>query len=318
MRNSSFIERSRPEYTMATDVKPRLERLTVESPMVLLGKVGLGLFIVFAMLMWLFPIGYGFWASVHTSVIASAEFIGIENYSAVISHDLFSKALGNTVVFAVVTTIGSVGLGLVFALAVNQGIRGGALARTLILFPYLIPTVVIVFLWEFMLNQNTGIVNEVLLGLGIIDEGIRFFGTVDFAMPAVISMSVWVYAAFAFFILLAQLQSIDASLYERATVEGANAWEKFRDITYPHIRNTLLLVVFLRGIWLFNHFDLIFISTRGGPLNETLTIPILIYKLIFEEFAFGQGAALGSLLFFMLAVGAVVYFKLLDSGEVGA
>jgi len=177
---------------------------------------------------------------------------------------------------------------------------------------------VIVFLWQFMLNQNTGIVNEMLLALGVIEEGIRFFGTVDYAMPAVIAMSTWVYAAFAFFILLAQLQSIDSSLYERATVEGANAWEKFRDITYPHIRNTLLLVVFLRGIWLFNHFDLIFISTRGGPLNETLTIPILIYKLIFEDFAFGQGAALGSLLFFMLAGGAIVYFKLLDKEDGGA
>ena len=284
----------------------------------LLGKVGLGLFIIFAMMMWLFPIGYGFWASVHANVIAGAEFIGLQNYSAVISNDLFVKTLRNTIVFAVLTTIGSVGLGLVFALAVNQGIQGGAIARTLILFPYLIPTVVIVFLWQFMLNQNTGIVNEILLSLGVIGEGIRYFGTVDFAMPSVIIMSIWVYAAFAFFILLAQLQSIDPSLYERATVEGANVWEKFRDITYPHIRNTLLLIVFLRGIWLFNHFDLIFISTRGGPLNETLTIPILIYRLIFEDFAFGEGAALGSLLFFMLAGGAIIYFRLLDRGGVGA
>ncbi|PSQ34971.1 sugar ABC transporter permease [Halobacteriales archaeon SW_10_66_29] len=220
--------------------------------------------------------------------------------------------------FAVVTTLTSVGLGLLFALAVNQGIRGGSLARTLILFPYLIPTVVIAFLWQFMLNQNTGIVNELLVGLGVLDEGIRFFGTTEWAMPAVIAMSTWVYAAFAFFILLAQLQSIDSALYERATVEGANAWEKFRDITYPHIRTTLLLVVFLRGIWLFNHFDLIFIATRGGPINETLTIPLLIYRLIFREFSYGQGAALGSLLFFLLAIGAVVYFKLLDRGEVGA
>jgi multiple sugar transport system permease protein len=305
---------------MAVDTRERLRNygLSDRSPLILLGKLGLGLFIVFAMMMWLFPIGYGFWASVHANVIAAAEFVGVQNYVAVITHDLFMKTLTNTVVFAVATTIGSVGLGLLFALAVNQGIRGGSIARTLILFPYLIPTVVIVFLWQFMLNQHTGLINEILLWLGVIDQGIRFFGEVDYAMSAVVAMSIWVYAAFAFFILLAQLQSIDDSLYERATVEGANAWEKFRDITYPHIRNTLLLVVFLRGIWLFNHFDLIFISTRGGPLNETLTIPILIYKLIFEEFAFGQGAALGSLLFFMLAGGAAVYFKLLDREGVGA
>jgi multiple sugar transport system permease protein len=305
---------------MATDMRERLgaDRFRWESSVLLLGKVALALFVGFAMLMWLFPILYGFWASVHENVVASAQFVGLGNYADVIAHDLFWKALNNTVVFAVVTTFTSVGLGLLFALAVNQGIRGGSLARTLILFPYLIPTVVIAFLWQFMLNQNTGVVNELLVGLGVLDEGIRFFGTTEWAMPAVIAMSTWVYAAFAFFILLAQLQSIDSALYERATVEGANAWEKFRDITYPHIRTTLLLVVFLRGIWLFNHFDLIFIATRGGPINETLTIPLLIYKLIFEEFSYGQGAALGSLLFFLLAIGAVVYFKLLNKGEVGA
>lgn len=305
---------------MATDIEERTWRppLVDDPPAILLGKVGLGLFIVFALMMWLFPITYGFWASVHANVVASAEFVGLANFQAVVSHDLFWKTIKNTFVFAVSTTLGSVGLGLLFALAVNQGIRGGSLARTLIMFPYLIPTVVTVFLWQFMLNQNTGIVNEALLALGVIDEGIRYFGTVDFAMPAVVVMSIWVYAAFAFFIILAQLQSIDDALYERATVEGANAWEKFRDITYPHIRNTLLLVVFLRGIWMFNHFDLIFIATRGGPLNETLTVPILIYKLIFEEFVFGQAAALGSLLFFMLAGGAAVYFRLLDMDEGGA
>ena len=304
---------------MSIELRKHVGRFAVdESPAVLLGKVGLALFVLFALTMWLFPIAYGFWASVHATVVAGAEFVGLENYVAVVSHDLFWKTLQNTVVFAVATTIGSVGLGLAFALAVNQGIRGGSLARTLIIFPYLIPTVVIVFLWQFMLNQNTGVVNELLTALGVIDEGIRFFGTVEYAMPAVVAMSVWVYAAFAFFILLAQLQSIDDALYERATVEGANAWEKFRDITYPHIRTTLLLVVFLRGIWMFNHFDLIFISTRGGPVNETLTVPLLIYKLIFEEFAFGQAAALGSLLFFMLAGGAVVYFRLLDREEAGA
>lgn len=305
---------------MSVDVKERLGNVggLPESPLTLLGKAGLGSFIAFALTLWLFPIGYGFWASVHTNVVDSAQFVGLQNYVAVVEHDLFWKTIRNTFVFAVTTTVTSVGLGLAFALAVNQGIRGGSLARTLILFPYLIPTVVIVFLWQFMLNQNTGLINEALLWLGVIEEGIRFFGTTDTAMPAIIAMSTWVYAAFAFFILLAQLQSIEKALYERATVEGANTWEKFRDITYPHIRTTLLLVVFLRGIWLFNHFDLIFISTRGGPVNATLTVPILIYKLIFEDFAFGQGAALGSLLFFVLLGGAVVYFKLLEREGAGA
>lgn len=305
---------------MSITTKDRFSNITAASIVSIrtLVKIALGAFILFALLMWLFPIGYSFWASLNTNVITDPEFVWLANYLSVVNHTLFTKSLVNTIIFAVLTTIGSVGLGLLFALAVNQDLYGGSLARTLIIFPYLIPTVVIVFLWQFMLNQYTGIVNIVLLKLGIIDKGIRFFGETTFAMDAVVAMSIWVYAAFAFFILLAQLQSIDSSLYERATVEGANSWEKFRDITYPHIRTTLLLVVFLRGIWLFNHFDLIFIATRGGPINETLTIPLLIYRLIFEEFAFGQAAALGSLLFFLLLGGAFVYFRLLDREEASA
>jgi len=283
----------------------------------LLGKLALYGFTVFAFLLLLAPIMYGFWASFYTDIVATPEFVGLQNYVDALNHRYLMTALRNTVVFTIGTTAGSVGLGLLFALAVNQGLRGGDLARTLILFPYLIPSVVIVFLWQFMLNQNTGIVNEALLALGVIDEGIRFFGTTDWAMPSVVVMSVWVYAAFAFFILLAQLQSVDEALYERATVAGANKWEKFRDITYPTIRGSLLLIVFIRGIWLFNHFDFIFLSTRGGPVNETLVVSILMYDMIFTDFAFAEAAALAVVLFWVLLGFALVYFRLVDTDTEG-
>lgn len=283
----------------------------------LVGKLALYGFTVFAFLLLLAPIMYGFWASFYTDVVATPEFVGLDNYVSALNHRYLMTALENTIVFTVATTAGSIGLGLVFALAVNQSIRGGDLARTLILFPYLIPTVVIVFLWEFMLNQRTGLVNEILVGLGVIDEGIRFFGTTKWAMPSIVVMSVWLYAAFSFFILLAQLQSVDEALYERATVAGANKWEKFRDITYPTIRGTLLLIVFIRGIWLFNHFDLIFLSTRGGPVNETLVVSVLMYDMIFSEFRFGDAAAMAVVLFWALLAVAIVYFKLADTETEG-
>lgn len=283
----------------------------------LVGKLALYGFTVFAFLLLLAPIMYGFWASFYTDVVATPEFVGLDNYVSALNHRYLLTALENTIVFTVATTAGSIGLGLVFALAVNQSIRGGDLARTLILFPYLIPTVVIVFLWEFMLNQRTGLVNEILVGLGVIDEGIRFFGTTKWAMPSIVVMSVWLYAAFSFFILLAQLQSVDEALYERATVAGANKWEKFRDITYPTIRGTLLLIVFIRGIWLFNHFDLIFLSTRGGPVNETLVVSVLMYDMIFSEFRFGDAAAMAVVLFWALLAVAIVYFKLADTETEG-
>jgi multiple sugar transport system permease protein len=128
-------------------------------------------------------------------------------------------------------------------------------------------------------------------------------------MAAVVVTSVWKFGSFAFFILLARLQAIDPDLYERARVEGASTWQAFRDITLPNLRGAILIILLVRGIWMFNKFDIIYLSTRGGPLDVTTTLPIWVYDLAFDSVDFGGATALAGIMFFLLAGAAIVYFR---------
>lgn len=266
----------------------------------------------FFFLLWAIPITYGLTVSFFADPLNNPEFVGLGNYTHLLGEELFWTAFLNSAVYAVSSTLLSLVIGLGLALAVNQQLRGGNALRTLMLFPYLLPTIVVVFLWRFLLDQHLGLINQALLLTAIIDSPIAFFRDTTWAMPSVIVTSTWKYASFAFFIILARLQSIDASLYERARIEGATSWQAFRDITLPQIKNAILLIIFIRGIWMFNTFDIIWIATGGGPLDTTTTIPIMIYRVVFSQFAFGQGAALASILFLILVGVAIVFFTLFD------
>jgi multiple sugar transport system permease protein len=147
---------------------------------------------------------------------------------------------------------------------------------------------------------------------GVVDRPINFFGGLGTAMWAVIGMAGWQYGSFATLLILARLQAISPKLYEAAAVSGAGPLRAFWDVTLPALRTTLLVIALLRGIWMFNKFDSIWLVTHGGPLKATETLPLYAYRLAFEEFDFGLAAAACSVMFVVLLVGAVVYFKLFD------
>jgi multiple sugar transport system permease protein len=264
---------------------------------------------VFFVVVWLVPILYALGMSLFIDPVRNPTFVGLGNYVALLSEPTFWGFLWNSVVYAVGTTVLSLVIGLGLALVVNQRIRGGHALRTLMIFPYLLPTLVVIFMWKFILDPNIGVLNQVLVDWGVIPEEIAFFSELKWAMPAVIITSVWKFASFAFFILLARLQAIDPDLYERARVEGATTWQAFRDITAPHLRGAVLIILLVRGIWMFNKFDIIFLSTRGGPLQKTTTLPIRVYQIAFNEVAFGRATALAGIMFFLLAAAAIVYFR---------
>lgn len=264
--------------------------------------------LVFFTVVWFIPIVYAFVISLFTGLNQNMVFVGLQNYADVLARPSFWTALWNGTVYAIGTTVLSLILGLGLALVVNQRIRGGAVIRTMMILPYLIPMIVGIFIWKFMLNPNVGIINQMLQQLGLIAEPIAFYSKLGLAMASVVVVSVWKFASFAFFILLARLQAIDDSLYERARIEGATPWQGFRDITLPNLRATILIIVLVRGIWMFNKFDIIWLSTRGGPLNATTTLPILVYEIAFFESKFNLATALAGIMFVLLAVVAVVYF----------
>jgi len=271
--------------------------------------------LAFFLVVWLVPILYALGMSLFTDPTNDAVFVGLANYVDLLVNPAFWGFLWTSVVYAVGTTALSLVVGLGLALVVNQRIRGGSVLRTMMILPYLVPTLVVIFMWKFILDPNVGILNQVLVNAGLLEKPIAFFSTLTWAMPAVVVTSVWKFGSFAFFILLARLQAIDPDLYERARVEGASTWQAFRDITFPHIRGAVLIILLVRGIWMFNKFDIIYLSTKGGPLKATTTLPIEVYQLAFDRVDFGHATALAGIMFALLALVAVVYFAVFNPGE---
>ena len=267
---------------------------------------------VFFTVLWFGPMFYTLVMSFFTDPLGSAQFTGFGNYLDVLTGDTFPFYLWNSVLFAVSTTVLSLVVGLGFSLVVNEQLRGRQGLRTLMIVPYLLPTVVVVFLWTLMLDQNLGLLNQALVEMGIISSPIAFFSTPGLAMPSVITASVWKWGSFAFFIILANLQAIPDAYYERAQVQGASPWQQFRDITFPNLRGAILLILLVRGIWMFNKFDIIWLTTRGGPINLTTTLPIRVYDLAIRSGAFGSATALSGIMFAILAVTGVLYFTVME------
>lgn len=269
----------------------------------------------FFVVVWAVPIAYSLFMSLFSDPTGTPELVWFDNYLTLLAEPRFWDYLWNSVVYAVASTVLSLLVGLGLALAVNQQLRGRFALRTMMIFPYLLPTLVVIFLWTFLLDANVGVFNQALLELGVVDEPIAFFSTVRWAMAAVVVTSVWKFGSFAFFILLARLQAIDPDLYERARVEGASTWQMFRDITLPNLRSAILIILLVRGIWMFNKFDIIWLSTRGGPIEVTTTLPIYVYRLTFDQAAFGRATALAGIMFGLLAVTAVVYFRVFKPSQ---
>jgi multiple sugar transport system permease protein len=226
---------------------------------------------------------------------------------------LTSSGFQNAFVRSLIFGFGSVAIQLVLgvglALLVNKDFRGDVLARALALLPYMVPAVVIGMVGQFMLNAQYGIVNLALLRVGILDQPVAFLGLPETAMATIMVVASWKFAVFVTLLTLARLQSIPDHFYEGATMCGANAWQKFRDVTLPRIQNVILIAALLRTLWMFNKFDIIYIMTRGGPGQTTTTIPLLAYEIAFNQYELGQAAAIAALMFVFLALWSVLYFR---------
>jgi multiple sugar transport system permease protein len=247
-----------------------------------------------------------------TAFNPTMTWVGLGNYRFILEEPELWQSFWRSVVF----TVGAVGLqlvwGLVSALLLNQAFRGLNLVRSLFVLPYLLPSIVVALVFQWLLSQEYGVVNQILVDAGAVSRPVNFFGGLGTAMWAVIGMAGWQYGSFATLLILARLQAINPKLYEAARVSGAGPVRCFLDVTLPNLRTTLVVIALLRGIWMFNKFDSIWLVTHGGPLKATETLPLYAYRLAFEEFDFGLAAAACSVMFVVLVIGAFLYFKLFD------
>ncbi len=265
----------------------------------------------------LYPLAYGIKLSLENKGLLSSEstLIGLANYGELLSDRVFWKAFGNSFIWTGVGVVGTVGLGLALALLLNQPIRGRSLFRTLFMLPWAMPTVVtgIIFIWLY--DPMFGYLNQYLQQLGLISEPIYFLGKPRLALFAVSAPMVWKFFPFAMLVLLAALQATNQELYEAATVDGANRWRAFIHVTLPAIRTTLMVLVLLESIWVFNTFDFVYILTGGGPAHSTDLLSTYSYTSAFQEFRASYGAAIATIQFLILFIFSLFYFRLFGSEE---
>jgi multiple sugar transport system permease protein len=238
------------------------------------------------------------------------HFVGLGNFvQAFQDWDVWISL--KTSVIMVVGIVGlSYALGLLAGVLLNQKLRLSGVYRALILVPWVVPFVVSFISWQWMLNDQNGIINQVLLQLHLIKTPILWLADPNLALLSVIVVGVWQQFPFLMITVLAALSSISDEVNEAASIDGANRWQTFRYITFPLILPVSIIATLLQAIWTFNNFGLPFVLTGGGPANATTPLILLAYKEAFQHFDIGYGTALAVIsMVLMLALGAV-YLRL--------
>lgn len=265
-----------------------------------------------------FPVLYNIWLSLFDkhAFMPVQTFVGLQHYRYFAHDPEFWTSFYYGSVYAGVTMVLQLGVGIPAALLLNEAFRGRNLLRGVVLFPYMIPTIVAVILWKWLLNDSYGLVNYLLVNAGAVRAPVAWLGP-DYIMTALIVTSVWQFFPFVVVTYLARLSTIAPELYEAATVDGASAWRRFLHVTLPQTASVLFVIVLLRSIWMFTKFDTVWLLAGDGGVSRYIrTLPVYAYARSFTYLQAGMGASLAVIMFAMLLVATAVYFRMFKSEEV--
>jgi len=256
-------------------------------------------------------IWFGF-TDANLSALGGAAFIGFENFYWLLSDPAWWNAVWNTLVFTIVSVTLETILGLGIALALNAHFTGRGLLRAAVLIPWAIPTVVSAQMWAWMYNDVFGVINEVLLTLGIIGEPIAWLASPETALIAVIMVDVWKTTPFMALLLLAGLQMLPQECYESARVDGVHPLKVFFKVTLPLLKPALMVALIFRCLDALRMFDLVYVMT--GNNEDTMTMSVYARQQLVDFQDVGYGSAAATMLFLIVAIFTVVYLTL---GKVG-
>lgn len=237
------------------------------------------------------------------------EFVGFDNYVKIFSNGYLLSLVGSTLIFVVFATILPFSIGLIWAVLMNQKFKGSEFMRGITLVNWVVPGIAISFLWSWIFNGDYGILNALLIKIGLIDENIVWLGGKTTAMVAVIVARTWQMFPWYMSFILGGLQGVSTDELEASKIDGANNWETFWHVIVPSIAPILSLILVMGTIGNFQHFDLINVMTGGGPENATATFATEVYHVAFKEYNLGKAAALGVVWAMVLSMFSFIYIK---------
>ena len=249
----------------------------------------------------IFPLAYSFYLSLtdYHLMKPTWHFVGIQQYLAVVADPYFLQALRSTLVFTIASVSVEIILGLAIALLLHRSLQAADALRTLFMIPMMTAPILAGFQFRWFFNDQFGLLNNLLLSLGVIRRPIAWLVEGSLPMSAVIAASAWQFTPFVALVLLAGLTALPREPFEAAGVDGANSWQQFRHITFPLLLPLILLVLSIRLVDAPRTFDLIQIMTQGGPARQTEVLMIHIYRAAWERFEFGHAAAVSYLIVLM-------------------
>lgn len=255
------------------------------------------------------PLGHAFWTSLHRVRGLNKTFVGLDNYQRALTDDTFWHSLGVSLTFTGISVALHLVLGLGLALLLNELRFARTALRIAFLTPWMIAPAVGATIWLWLLEPQFGVVNYLLRAAHVVAAPVAWLGEPVSALGAVIAVDVWRGVPFVMLLMLAGLQTIPAEQYEAASMDGANASQRFRFVTWPNLRYLVVVASTLDVINTIRHYDIIGVMTAGGPAGATEVLPVLLYNTAFRANRFGDAAAIGVLLLVLVFAFAIVYVK---------
>jgi len=264
----------------------------------------------FLILFLAYPLGLGVWMSfTDVRIGRSGVFVGLENYQWLWDDAIFWLSVFNTLLYTIVASAIKFAIGLYLALLLNRRMPFKAIIRSIVLIPFIVPTVLSAIAFWWIYDSQFSIISWSLIRLGLIDHNINFLGDTNWARGSVIFANIWRGVPFVAITLLAGLQTVSPSLYEAATLDGATNWQRFRYVTYPLLTPIIAVVMTFSVLFTFTDFQLIWALTRGGPVNATHLMATLSYQRGIISGRLGEGAAIATAMIpFLLAAIAISWF----------
>ena len=246
------------------------------------------------------------------------KFVGLENFKAIIFSRTvsFTLILKNTLKWLVLSLVFQFLLGFTLALLLRKPFRGRSVYCGFVFYSWALCGFAIGLIWTWLFNGQFGVINDLLMKVGIIRENVGWLSNPKIAMYSVVISNVWYGVPYFGIMLLAALQSVPNELYEAATIDGSTKVQQLFHVTIPYIKPTIISTVLLRSMWIVNFPDLIYAMTNGGPVNSTHILGTMMINKVYKEFDYGQGSAYGVVIMVLLLVYAVIYLRITRASEV--